>query len=269
MKILLKKNKLAKIVHNENNLGFVPTMGTIHKGHLSLIRRSILECDKTLVSIFINKPQFNKINDYLKYPRVLKSDIHKLKKLKIDYLYLPYEKEIYPNGPNKKIKVSNFKKKLCGKFRSGHFEAVIDVVDRFIKIIKPSKIYFGQKDYQQFILIKQFVKKNHKRIKVVKCKTIRENNGIAYSSRNSLLSSSEKEIASKIYKLVLINKKKIINNKKILKIIKSKIFNLGVKKVEYIELLNINKIINPYNKKKNYKVFFAYYLGSTRLIDNI
>ncbi len=269
MKILLKKNKLVKIVHNENNLGFVPTMGTIHKGHLSLVKRSISQCDKTIVSIFINKPQFNKANDYFKYPRVLKSDINKLRKLKVDYLYLPDDKQIYPNGQNKNIKLSNFKKMLCGKFRPGQFEAVVEVVARFIKIIKPKKIYFGEKDFQQLILINQFVKKYHKKIKVVKCKTIRENNGIAYSSRNILLSLKEKNTASMVYKLLLDNKKKIINNKKYLKIIKTKIFYLGVKKIDYIKLLNVNKLMNLSIKKKKYRIFFAYYLGSTRLIDNI
>mgnify|MGYP001457866335 FL=1 len=121
MKIILEKNKLSQFARNKKNLGFVPTMGGIHAGHISLITRSINECKKTIVSIFVNKQQFNNRKDFVKYPRVLKKDILKLKELKVDILYLPKEKDIYPDGYNKKIEISSFKKKLCGKFRSGHF----------------------------------------------------------------------------------------------------------------------------------------------------
>ena len=110
----------------------------------------------------------------------------------------------------KKIKINSFKKKLCGKFRPNHFEAVADVIDRFIKIINPNKIYLGEKDFQQLIILKDFIKKNHPRCRVVACKTIREKNGIAYSSRNLLLTLNEKEVASKIYKLLLFNKVSVI-----------------------------------------------------------
>ena len=130
MKIISHKNKLVKFINNEKNLGFVPTMGGIHPGHISLIKRSIRECKKTAVSIFVNKPQFNRKYDFKKYPRNIKKDIKKLQKLKIDFLYLPKVKDIYPKGQNKNIKISSLKKKLCGKNRPGHFEAVVDVIDR-------------------------------------------------------------------------------------------------------------------------------------------
>ena len=146
MKIILNKNKLLRLIKAKKNLGFVPTMGGIHFGHISLIKKSISQCDMTIVSIFINKPQFNRKKDFKMYPRVLSKDIAILKKLKIDFLYLPSVKQIYPKGVNKKIKISSFSKKLCGKFRPGHFKAVVDVIDRFIKIIRPQKIYLGEKD---------------------------------------------------------------------------------------------------------------------------
>ena len=149
MKIISHKKKLKKFILSERNLGFVPTMGAIHKGHLSLIKKSMAQCNKTIVSIFVNKPQFNRINDYKKYPRVLKKDISLLKKIGTHYLYLPNHNQIYPYGINKRIKVHPFSKKLCGKFRPQHFKSVIDVVDRFIKLIHPKKIYFGEKDMQQ------------------------------------------------------------------------------------------------------------------------
>ena len=269
MKIISHKNKLAKFIKNEKNLGFVPTMGGIHLGHISLIKRSIRECRKTLVTIFINKPQFNRNYDFKKYPRRIKEDIKKLKKLKIDFLYLPKEKEIYPKGQNKNIKISPFKKKLCGKNRPGHFEAVADVIDRFIKIIEPKKIYFGEKDYQQLKIIELFIKKNHPETKVISCKTIRENNGIALSSRNYLLTVYQKKLAEKIFYTLLKEKNKLIKNKLSILDLKKKIYNLGVNKIEYIELLNINKLIRPYKKIKKYRIFIAYFLGSIRLIDNI
>ena len=135
MKIFSTKNKLIKFIQNEKNLGFVPTMGSIHEGHISLMKKSISQCTKTIVTIFVNKPQFNRKNDYQKYPRTLKKDISILKKLNINYLYLPSNLEIYPAGINKKIKIDSFSKKLCGAYRPGHFEAVADVINRFIKII--------------------------------------------------------------------------------------------------------------------------------------
>ena len=162
MKIFLNKIKLSKFIHNEKNLGFVPTMGALHKAHLSLIEKCNKLCNKTIVTIFVNKPQFTEKNDYQKYPRTLKKDIQLLKNSKmVDYLYLPTSNQIYKKKPNKRIKISAFCRNLCGKFKPGHFESVVDVIDRFIKIIKPNKIYFGEKDMQQLKIIEDFVKKNH------------------------------------------------------------------------------------------------------------
>ena len=244
-------------------------MGAIHSGHISLFKRSISQCNKTIVSIFINKPQFNKKRDFQKYPRRLKKDISMLKRSKVDYLFIPSYNQIYPKGQNKNIKLNNFKKKLCGKFSPGHFEAIVDVIDRFIKIIHPQKIYLGEKDMQQLKIIENFIKKNNIKTKVVACKTIREKNGIAHSSRNFLLTKKEKIIASKIYKLLKNKKKFFINNSELLSKIKKKIVKLGVNKIDYIKLLDINKLIKPIKKERKYRIFIAYYLKSTRLIDNI
>ena len=269
MKIFLNKNYLTKYVDKEKNLGFIPTMGALHAGHISLIKKSISQCKKTVVTIFVNKPQFNRRNDFLNYPKTHERDIKILKKLKVDFLYMPTHKEIYPNGVDKKIIISKFGKKLCGKYRVRHFESIADVVNRFIKIIQPSKIFFGEKDMQQLKILEDYIKKNFINIKVIGCKTIREKNGIACSSRNFHLTSSEKNIASKIYKLLLNKKNKIIKKKSTLIDVKKKILSFGVKKIDYIELIDINKIIKPYKKNNKYKIFIAYYLRSTRLIDNI
>tara|TARA_B100000029_G_scaffold515341_1_gene621855 strand:+ start:5345 stop:6154 length:810 start_codon:yes stop_codon:yes gene_type:complete len=269
MKIISNKYELAKFIINEKNLGFVPTMGAIHLGHIALIKKSISQCDKTVVSIFVNKPQFNKNSDYKNYPRIKNKDVSVLKKLKVDYLFMPKENDIYEDGYNKKIKISNLKRKLCGKFRPGHFEAVVDVVDRFIKIIKPKNVYFGEKDMQQLKIIEHYIKKNKIKTNVIGCKTVREKNGIAYSSRNLLLTKKQKIIASKICKFLMNKKNKIIKNKKLLPIIKKYIFDLGVNKIDYLELIDINKLIKPIIKKSKYRVFLSYHLGNVRLIDNI
>ena len=269
MKIILQKKELLKLINNEKKLGFVPTMGAIHDGHISLIKRSIKECSKTIVTIFINRPQFNKISDYSRYPRRINNDVKKLKKFNIDFLYLPTSKQIYPFGENKKIKIHNFKNKLCGKYRPGHFEAVVDVVNRFIKLIKPQKIYLGEKDMQQLKILEDFVRRNYKYIKIIPCKTIRENNGIALSSRNYLLKKKEKIIASKVYKFLYRNKKKLVNKKISLINSKNKIYKLGIDKIDYLKVININKIIQPFKKRKIYKIFIAYYISKIRLIDNI
>ena len=217
--------------------------------------------------------QFNWLTDekcdYLKYPRILKKDISILKKLKINYLYLQSYKQIYSNKKSTNIKKNPFGNKLCGKFRPGHFNAVVDVIDRFVKIINPKKIYLGEKDMQQLKIVEDFIKKNHIKTKVIGCKTIREKNGIACSSRNFLLSSNEKIIGSKIYFHLLDKKKSLIKKKISINTIKSIFFKLGVTKIDYIKLLDINKLILPYKKKNNYRIFIAYYLGKTRLIDNI
>ena len=269
MKIFSNKKKLVKLISGEKNLGFVPTMGAIHVGHISLIKRSIKENNKTLVSIFVNKPQFNRRSDYVKYPRSLSTDIKHLKKLKIDYLFVPNSKQIYPVKKKEKIKITPFSKKLCGKDRPGHFNAVVDVLKRFIEIIRPKKIYLGKKDFQQFKIVQHFFKKNKIKTKVIGCKIIREKNGIAYSSRNSLLSSKEIIIASKIYKKISTKKKNMIKNKKFFKKIKKEILKLKISKLDYLKIININKIIKPYKKNKKFRIFIAYNLGGVRLIDNI
>ena len=143
MEIILHKNKLIAALKNQKKIGFVPTMGAIHKGHISLIKKSKTLCSITLVSIFVNKPQFNNTKDYKTYPRLIKKDISLLKKNKVDILYLPNNKQIYPEKRIKRIKIHSLKKQLCGKNRPSHFEAVANVFDRFIKIIKPEIIFIS------------------------------------------------------------------------------------------------------------------------------
>ena len=271
MKIFKNKLNLQKEISKENCLSFVPTMGGLHKGHLSLIKKAKKYKCKICVSIFVNPTQFNKKNDFKRYPRNIKSDIKKLKKLSINYLYLPDYSDIYSFKTKNKIYIDKFSKQLCGRYRKGHFEGVLNVINRFLEIIKPKYIYLGIKDYQQLILIERHIKKRKIKTKVIKCKTIREKNGVACSTRNINLNSKQLIIASNIYKYLLNLNKKIKKNYKLFNIskIKKDLVSLGATKIDYIENLDIKNFKKIYKLKKKFKLFFAYYINNIRLIDNI
>jgi pantoate--beta-alanine ligase len=271
MKIFKNKLSLHKEISKDNCLSFVPTMGGLHKGHLSLIKKAKKYKCKICVSIFINPTQFNKKNDYKVYPRNIKSDIKKLKRLKVNYLYLPTYTDIYSFKTENKIYIDKFSKQLCGKFRKGHFEGVINVVNRFMEIIKPKYIYLGIKDFQQLTLIERHIKKNEINTKVIKCKTVREKNGVACSTRNLRLNNKQFAIASNIYKYLYILSKKIKKNYKLFKInsIKKDLISLGANKIDYIEFLNIKNFKSNKSVKNRFRLFIAYYINNIRLIDNI
>ena len=262
-------NKLNKEVNFKASIGFVPTMGSLHKGHISLIKSSKKKCKKTMVSIFVNPSQFNNKNDLSNYPRNLKKDIAILKALNIDYLLIPKEKEIYKNKKSKKIKLKKKDHIMCAYFRPGHFEGVLAVIKQFLHKIKAKKIFLGEKDYQQLFLIKRLVKKNFK-TKVISCKTIRQKNNVALSSRNILLKKSDIKKSSIIATLLLKYKKKLIKNissKKDIYNLYLKINNLKNIKIEYLEIRNKFTLSKKYNKN-NFKIFLAYYNKKIRLIDN-
>jgi pantoate--beta-alanine ligase len=271
MKIFKDKHTLQKEILKTKGISFVPTMGGLHKGHISLIKQSKKSKLKTLVSIFVNPKQFNKKSDFRSYPRNLKDDIKQIKKLKINYLYIPTFKDIYGFKPKNKVFLDKFAKKLCGKFRKGHFEGVLNVVNRFIEIIKPRYIYLGKKDYQQLYLIKKHIEKRQIKSKIIECKTIRENNGIACSSRNSNLNKNQIKIASNILHYLINLKKTIKRNYSLFNInkIKKDLINLGASKIDYLENYNMKSLKKIKRPNKKFNLFFAYYIKSIRLIDNI
>ena len=267
MKILLNKNDLNEALNNVSNLGFVPTMGSLHSGHISLINRSKKECTKTIVSIFINPTQFNNKRDYKNYPRNIKRDLSILKKLKVNFVFLPNNKDIY--NYKRKIKIAKKDKILCAKYRKGHFEGVIDIMDRLTKIINPKRIFMGEKDFQQIYLVKKFLIKRSKS-KIISCKTIRDNHKLALSSRNLHLNNKELNTARKISKNLSNLKKKINKSKNIKELISLKIREFNKLKnvnVEYLELRNKFSLKKNF-KTKNSKIFIAYYIKRIRLIDN-
>ena len=267
MKIIKKIFDLNKKIKNFKSFGFVPTMGGIHKGHISLIKNSQNKCKKTIVTIFINPTQFNDINDFKKYPKNFKKDIKILKKLNIDYLFLPIKNEIYHE------KIKNFKLKkadkiLCAKHRIGHFEGVLNIMNRLLKIIKAKHVFMGEKDFQQLFLVKKFLGKKYQN-KIYSCKTVRDKNFLALSSRNFLLSKNQIKKAGQISKSLLFFKSRLKKNNKLHKNVLFKKKELKKKfniKIDYLEIRN-EKNLGCLIKKKN-RLFVAYHIGKVRLIDN-
>ena len=269
MKILINNSDLNEALKRVTNLGFVPTMGSIHKGHLSLIKKSKKLTKKTIVSIFVNPRQFNNKKDYKNYPKNIKNDIKILKKIKVDYLYIPKIKSVFSKNKKQKIYISRNYKILCAKFRKGHFEGVLQVMDRLTYLIKPNKIFMGEKDYQQLLLVKNFIEKKY-RSKIISCKTIREKNNLALSSRNSLLNNQNFIVANKIATNLIKFKKSLKNKKNLGNLIRDKNYELEKNfkiKIDYLELRKKRDLKNS-KYLSNSKLFIAYYIGDIRLIDN-
>jgi len=265
MKIFKNKHSLQKEILKQKSIIFVPTMGGLHKGHISLIKRSKSFNGKSLVSIFVNPKQFNNKKDFITYPKNIKKDLIILKKLGIDYVYLPTVKDIYNFKPKLKVFLHNFSKELCGKTRKGHFEGVLNVVNRLLQIIKPKYLLLGLKDFQQLFLIDKHIKKNKLKTNIIKCKIIREKSGIVCSTRNQKLSVSEIANASKIYRYLL-NKKRSreLKTEEMIK----EIMRLGASKIDYIKVINLKTLKRPINKQK-FRIFIAYFIKKVRIIDNV
>jgi len=271
MKIFKYKKNLIKEISTLKKIAFIPTMGALHKGHISLINKAKKKSNEVLVSIYVNPKQFNSKKNFSKYPRKLNKDIKILKKIKIDYLYIPNDKDIYSFKPKTKIYLDPFSKVLCGKSRPLHFKGVVNVINRFLDIINPKYLYLGMKDFQQLAIIKSHITKNRIKTNIVHCTTVRENNGAALSSRNSKLNKNHLRIVGKIYKFIKNNKKfilkKILNKNKSLVI--NKLLHLGANKVDYIECINLDQKKVCKNFKSKFNIFIAYYVNGIRLIDNL
>ena len=236
MKIITSILDLNKEIKNYKNIGFVPTMGGIHAGHISLIKASQKKKRETIVSIFVNPTQFNNTIDFRKYPRDIKKDIICLKKLKGNYLFLPSTKDIYKFKARKFV-LRKKDKILCAKFRKGHFEGVLNVMNRLMSIVKSKDLFMGEKDYQQLYLIRKYLSKKFD-VRINSCQTIRTADKIALSTRNKLLNKKSLEKASHITKLLIKIKKHKLQSSKFkldlsdYKIELEKKFNI---KVDYLE----------------------------------
>ncbi|MEC7090520.1 MAG: pantoate--beta-alanine ligase [Pseudomonadota bacterium] len=263
---------------NNEVVGFVPTMGNLHEGHLSLIRK-IRGCGatKTIVSIYVNPKQFGPEEDYSKYPRTLDEDIKLLKKLNVDCVFCPSDKEIYPPNEKNLITTNNpsLMNELCGRQRPGHFYGVLLVVNKLMNIVRPDIAIFGQKDYQQYILIKDMVQQLFTSIDIVLAPIIRENDGLAMSSRNSYLNPDQRSKAVYLYESLVRASKKIYKNAgDYMSILDTEIERLNKDdlNVDYLELRKTDNLSNVEDYKNisgQYILLGAIRLGETRLIDNI
>ena len=269
MKIITSIFDLNKEIKDYKNIGFVPTMGGIHAGHISLIKTSQKTKKKTLVSIFVNPTQFNKIKDYNNYPRNIKADIKKLKKLNIDYLFLPKVKDIY-KFKSKKFVLKKNDKVMCAQHRHGHFEGVLDVMNRLMSIVKSKDIFMGEKDYQQLYLIRKFLSKKFK-VRINSCPTVRTKNKIALSTRNKLLNNKFLEKASYIAKFLsrIKPKPKLKASKQdfALNDYKNDLEKKFNVKIDYLEFRDEKSLKLNYFKGK-FRLFVAYNINNVRLIDN-
>ena len=267
--------KLTNLKKNNFRIGLVPTMGALHKGHISLVKKSIKENDYTIVSIFVNPTQFNNKKDLNLYPKNLTKDCNYLVSISADIvIFAPEINDIY----DKKLSVKKFNfygldKFMEGRYRKGHFNGVATIVTHLFNIIKPNNAYFGEKDFQQLRIIQELVRDNNIPVNVIGCQTIREKDGLALSSRNIKLSKHYRKIASKIYEII--NYVRInFSSMSFLEIYTyvEKFFdNIPEIKLEYFTIAE-SKILQPVKEKiknKKYRAFIAVRLNGIRLIDNM
>jgi len=261
-----KKNK---------SIGFVPTMGALHMGHISLVEKASIENDCVVVSIFVNPTQFNNSQDLEKYPRSFKDDVKILEDLKSNiFVFAPEVSNIYANKIiSKKYRFSGLENKMEGKYRKGHFEGVGTVLNILFRIVKPNKAYFGEKDFQQLQVVKKLVEIEKLPVTIFGCSIIREENGLAMSSRNKLLTKIQFNEASLIYKTLseVQQKFNVYSISKLNNIVKERFKNRNLLKLEYFEIANIKTLKTVKRKRNNntYRAFIAVFLGKVRLIDNI
>ncbi len=255
---------------NSKTIGFVPTMGYLHEGHLSLVRAAKSMCDIVIVSIFVNPKQFGPKEDYNKYPRDINRDLGLLEKEGVGLVFIPEVDTIYPEGFSTTINIGSLANILEGAFRPGHFDGVCTVVTKLFNIVNPDKAFFGEKDYQQLKIVEKLVKDLNLDIEIIPVPIKREADGLAMSSRNTYLNQEERKRASTIYSFLLKAKKTFESGiKDSTKIIEHSKDILDVDDIDYIKIvdkdtLEEKKIVSRYDR-----ILIAVRIGNTRLIDNI
>lgn len=256
-----------------HSIGFVPTMGALHQGHISLIEQSRKECTLTICSIFVNPTQFNNPEDFKKYPVTIEKDIDMLEKCGCDVLFLPEAAEIYPPGFIKPhYELGYLETLLEGKYRPGHFQGVCQVVDRLLEIVMPDKLYLGQKDYQQCMVLTKLVKDKYDDTTIVICPTLRETDGLAMSSRNLRLNEDQRKIAIEIYNSLLYIKQHIKSGQlETLTATAIKKLTAHGFKVDYVAIADAETLspIDKWNGRQQLVALVAAFLDDIRLIDNM
>ncbi len=263
-----KESKVGKII------GFVPTMGALHKGHLSLVKRSRKECDFLIASIFINPTQFGAGEDYRRYPRNLAKDKRQLKNEGVDLLFFPKVSTMYPSGGvSVYADESNLSKVLCGKSRPGHFKGVCTILVKLFNIVKPDIAYFGQKDYQQTLIVKELVKDFNFPIKIRALPIIREQDNLAMSSRNSYLKGQARKSSRCLYQALVLAKKLIKSGerdpKRVISQMKQLVKSTELARIDYIEIVDPDNLKKVKKIRSKVLITLAVYIKRVRLIDNI
>jgi pantoate--beta-alanine ligase len=259
---------------NGNNLsvGFVPTMGYLHRGHMELVKLSKLQNEVTVVSIYVNPIQFGVGEDYERYPRDLERDLAMCEDAGVDVVFAPEDQEMYPQLPSVKIDIPGLTDRLEGAYRPGHFNGVAIVVLKLLHIVQPDRAYFGEKDYQQLKVVERLVKDLSLPVEIVPVPTVREEDGLACSSRNVYLSPEERQSASAIYRSFLLAQKLFQSGNTDANLLKEAIKDFllkhpHVRKIDYVEITD--EELNPVEEvKEGDRILVALYVGNTRLIDN-
>ncbi|MFH1442136.1 MAG: pantoate--beta-alanine ligase [Candidatus Omnitrophota bacterium] len=255
------------------SIGFVPTMGALHDGHISLIRKARSENNTVVVSIFVNPSQFSPKEDFKCYPRVIKKDSFICKKEGVDFIFYPSIKQMYPEGYRTYVSSEGLSNLLCGKSRPVHFKGVATVVAKLFNIVCPDNAYFGQKDAQQAVIVKRMVEDLNIPVKIKALPIIRQKNGLALSSRNVYLNDKEKQDALVLSQSLNLAKSLIkagvVNADKIIKIMKQLILKKKTAKIDYVSIVNLNDLKPVKQVSGNCLIVLAVYIGKTRLIDNV
>lgn len=277
MQIFKKKSTLipclSLLKEKNKQIGFVPTMGALHKGHQSLVEESIKNNDYTVVSIFVNPTQFNNADDLKKYPKTLKDDLQLLENNGCDIVFIPTVEEIYAQTVvSKSYSFDGIENQMEGKFRKGHFDGVATIVQTFFEIIQPDNAYFGEKDFQQLQVVKKLAEKENIPVKVIGCPIYRENDGLAMSSRNIRLSKEQRNVAPFIYQTLkkVVSSAKTKSVKEMYEFVKNEFATTSLE-LEYFTIAEESTLmeVSKINFDKKTRAFIAVNIGGIRLIDNI
>jgi len=254
----------------DRTIAFVPTMGGLHDGHLALVKLAKQKADKVVVSIFVNPTQFSENEDFDQYPNTFEQDVLLLERNQVDGLFSPSVEQIYPQGLDADIDIGEIGNILCGASRPGHFQGVVQVVNRLFDIVKPNLAVFGKKDYQQLLIIKQMVAQLSLDVKIISHPIVREKDGLAMSTRNQYLSADERKVSPNLYKNLLELKGEIQKGQAINVAVKQARMQIEKNfKLDYIETLDANTLKQITDNTSEIAILCAIFIGSTRLIDNV
>tara|TARA_B100001750_G_scaffold247177_2_gene272035 strand:- start:2085 stop:2954 length:870 start_codon:yes stop_codon:yes gene_type:complete len=270
MKIIRSISEANQFRNSINVVGLVPTMGAIHEGHLSLVRKAKEDCDIVIVTIFTNPIQFSNRDDFFSYPKTIDQDLDFLRQEGVDLVFCPSEADIYPDGFTTSVEVEKFSDLFEGKSRPGHFKGVTTIVTKLLNLFLPNKVYFGQKDFQQTFLIQKLNADLNINSEIIVLPTIRESDGLPVSSRNVLLSKDERISASVLYR-VLKNIKNLdtFDSKKIYQEIENEIIKENLVELDYVKIVNPDTFSELLEVGENAIILIAINIGSIRLIDNV